>query len=143
MPPQVTPYRPPVIALVQPTPGIALPPDRAVLILRFAAGEPSDPLDASSFAVWVNGASRSASFQVAAAEAWGPLADPHATMPLAPGAYQVTARICSSHGACGSTAATVNVAPSDGTPAKAEEGMSRRQRLIDLLLAGARRLIGP
>jgi hypothetical protein len=142
----ITAYRPPAIVLVQPTPGVALPPDRAVLIFRFAAGEASDPLDASSFAVWVNGASRSTSFQVAGAEAWGPLSDAHAApppTPLPPGAYQVAARICSSKGACGSTTATVTVAPSEGTLAKPEDGLSRRQRLIDLLLAGARRLVAP
>ena len=144
--PPIVAYRPPVIALVQPTPGTALPADRAVLIVRFAAGEASDPLDASSFAVWVNGANRSASFQVAGAEAWGPLSDAHsatASTPLAAGAYHVTARICSSKGACGSTTATVTVAPSEGAAAKPEEALSRKQRLIDLLLAGVRRLVGP
>jgi hypothetical protein len=123
---------------------VALPQDRAVLIFRFAPGEASDPLDASSFAVLVNGATRSALFQVAGSEAWGPLSDPHVTSTLAPGAYQVTARICSSKGACGTTSATVTVASSGGTPAGApEQGASRKQRLIDLLLAGARRLVGP
>jgi hypothetical protein len=123
---------------------VSLPQDRAVLIFRFAPGDASDPLDASSFVVSVNGANRSALFQVVGSEAWGPLSDPHATPSLALGAYQVTARICSSKGACGTTSATVNVASSEGTPASApEQGISRRQRLIDLLLAGARRLVGP
>lgn len=135
-------YRAPTIALVQPPPGVVLPPDKAVLIFRFAPGEASDPVDASSFAAWVSGAPRSAAFQVGANEAWGPLGDPHAAGLLTPGAYPVTARICSTKGACGTTSATVTVAASEGTSADMQ-GMSRRQRIIDLILAGVRRLVGP
>jgi hypothetical protein len=135
-------YRAPVIALVQPLAGQSLPQDKAVIILRFAVGEPSDQLDASSFGVWVNGASRTALFQVTGTDAWGPLADPKAG-PLAPGVYQVTARICSTRATCGTTAATVTVTASDVGPAKTDDSSSRKQRLIDLVLAGLRRLVGP
>jgi hypothetical protein len=135
-------YRAPVIALVQPPAGQSLPQDKAVIILRFAVGEPSDQLDASSFGVWVNGANRAALFQVAGTEAWGPLSDPKSGS-LAPGVYQVTARICSTKGVCGSTSATVTVVTSEATSAATDQGVSRRQRLIDLLLAGVRRLVGP
>jgi hypothetical protein len=138
----VAAYRAPTMALVQPTPGVALPQDRAVLIFRFAQGEPSDPVDASSFAVWVNGVNRAALFQVTSGEAWGPLSDVQGAAPLpSPGAYQVTARICSTRGACGTTTATVSVVASERT--SPEPNQSRRQRLIDLLLTGARRLVGP
>ena len=133
-------YRSPAIALVQPAAGEVLAQDKAVLIFRFAQGEPVDPLDASSFAVWVNGSARTASFQVGATEAWGPLSD---AREVAPGAYQVTARICSTRGACGTTAATATVAPSATMPSEATKVDSRRQRIIDLLLAGLRRLVGP
>jgi hypothetical protein len=133
-------YRAPVIALVQPLAGQSLPQDKAVIILRFASGEPSDQLDASSFGVWVNGASRTALFQVTGTDAWGPLSDPRAGT-LSPGAFQVTARICSTRGSCGTTAATVTVTASDVGTSK-DDGSSRKQRLIDLLLAGLRRLVG-
>lgn len=133
-------YRSPGIALVQPAAGAVLPPDKAVLIFRFIEGESSDPLDASSFAVSVNGVARSALFQVGASEAWGPLSD---AREIAPGAYQVTARICSTRGACGTTSATVTVASSEAMPTGAAgQSASRRQRLIDLLLAGLKRLLG-
>jgi hypothetical protein len=133
-------YRSPAIALVQPGAGEVLARDKAVLIFRFSQGEPADPLDASSFAVWVNGSVRTASFQVGATEAWGPLSD---AREVAPGAYQVTARICSTRGACGTTAATVTVASSATMPSEPMgESTSRRQRVIDLVLAALKRLIG-
>jgi hypothetical protein len=133
-------YRSPSIALVQPAAGEVLARDKAVLIFRFAQGESVDPLDASSFAVWVNGSMRTASFQVGATEAWGALSD---AREVAPGAYQVTARICSTRGACGTTAATVTVASSATMPSEPMgESTSRRQRVIDLVLAALKRLIG-
>jgi hypothetical protein len=134
-------YRSPALALVQPGVGSELAQDKAVLIFRFAQGEPADPLDASSFAVWVNGSVRTASFQVGATEAWGPLSDSRV---VTPGAYQVTARICSTRGACATTSATVTVASSATIPTTgvADANASRKQRVIDLLLAGLRRLIG-
>jgi len=134
-------YRAPGIALVEPAAGAALPPDKAILIFRFVQGEASDPLDASSFAVSVNGAARSASFQVGASEAWGPLSD---AREAAPGAYQVAARICSTRGACATTTATVTVASSEAMAGTSSpnESTSRRQRLIDLILAGLKRLVG-
>jgi hypothetical protein len=133
-------YRSPSIALVQPAAGEQLARDKAVLIFRFAQGEPADPLDASSFAVWVNGSARTALFQVGATEAWGPLSD---SREVTPGTYQVTGRICSTRGACGTTAATVTVASSATMPSEpADDGISRRQRVIDLVLAALKRLIG-
>jgi hypothetical protein len=83
---------------------------------------------------------RTASFQVGATEAWGALSD---AREVAPGAYQVTARICSTRGACGTTAATVTVASSATMPSEPMgESTSRRQRVIDLVLAALKRLIG-
>ena len=133
-------YRAPSIALVQPEAGTALPPDKAVLVFRFVQGEPSDPLDASSFAVAVNGVARSAAFQVGASEAWGPLSDARA---VPPDSYQVTARICSTRGVCGTTSATVTVASSDAMPDESGGGtMSRMQRVLEIILTVLRRLFG-
>ena len=133
-------YRPPGIALVQPDAGAALPPDKAVLVFRFVQGEASDPLDANSFAVAVNGVARSASFQVGASEAWGPLSDARA---VPPASYQVTARICSTRGVCGMTTATVTVVSSDAMPDEPASGtMSRMQWVIELILTVLRRLFG-
>jgi hypothetical protein len=132
-------YRSPSIALVQPAAGEVLARDKAALIFRFAQGEATDPLDASSFAVWVNGSVRTPSFQVGATEAWGALSE---AREVAPGAYQVAARICSTRGSCGTTAATVTVGSSATMPSEGDEGASRRQRVIDLVLAALRRLIG-
>lgn len=133
-------YRSPAIALVQPGAGELLAQDKAVLIFRFSQGEPADPLDASSFAVWVNGSARTALFQVGATEAWGPLSD---AREVVSGAYRVTARICSTRGACGTSSATVTVASSYVMPTEpAAQSTSRKQRLIDLVLAALKRLIG-
>lgn len=81
-------------------------------------------------------------------EACGPLvpaASDSAT--LAPGEYQVMARICSSRGACGTFAATVTVVPGLAKAADPADSHNRRQRLIslliDLLIAAARKLLVP
>jgi hypothetical protein len=154
LPPGIAAYRQPVIAMVQPvangTQGGNVPRDKPVVVYRFAAGEVSDPLDATSFAVNVNGPgvtesgrSRTVLFQVGANEAWGPLADPKGPL-LAPGAYQVTARICSARGACASSTSTVTVSPSATDPSNTtERSQSRKEKLIDLLLSGAKRLLNP
>ena len=142
-------FRAPVIALVQPAGGQSVPQDKPVVVLRFAAGESGDPIDLATLTVTVDGADRTRLFQVTAGEAWGPLAPP-ARAPndsaLAPGTYQLTARICSARGACGETAVAVNVAPAsipktDGATDKI--AVSRRQRLIDALLSVARKLLTP
>ena len=140
-PAAIAAYRAPVIALVQPAGGGTVPQDKPVVVFRFAQGEATDPLDARSFAVSVDGEDRTALFQVAAAEAWGPLADgAHA---LAAGAHQVTARICSARGACAAVSATVTIVPPQQAGASTAASGSRRERLIDLVLQAARRLLTP
>ena len=138
-------YRAPTIALVQPAPGGTVPNDRPVVVFRFGAGEPADPIDARSFAVAVSDHDRTSFFHVTATEAWGPLADD--AQPLAPGPHQVTARICSTRGACGTVTATV-IAVSDPAAAAsrrdaAPPATSRRARLVELVLDAARRLLTP
>ena len=136
------PYRPPVIALAQPTAGAAIPQDRPVVLFRFAAGERDDPIDARSLRVLVDGADATARFQVGAAETWGALGQPGSgeTEPIAVGEHRIEARICSVRGACGTAAATVLVAPSGVTAAGPP---SRKARLLDLLLDAARRILLP
>jgi hypothetical protein len=117
----LAPYRAPLIALVQPAPASAggstaagsVPRDRPVVVFRFAAGEPDDPLDVRSFVVAVDGADRTALFQTTVAQAWGSLAsdEQRARGELAVGAHRVVARICSTRGACGVADAQVVVVP--------------------------------
>jgi len=144
-PPGVTPYRAPTIALVQPPVGGSVPADRPVVVFRFAPGEPTDPIDAGSFTVLVDGRDRRSLFQMSGGEAWGPIGDPaakDAEDAVAPGAHQVEARICSARGTCGSVTATVVVRPSTA-PAVEAPGASRRSRVLEALLAVVKKLIEP
>lgn len=137
-------YRPPALALVQPPAGGSVPQDRPIVVFRFAPGESGDPIDARSFSVTVNTENRSALFQVAASEAWGPLAPavPGHAPAIAPGAHRVAARICSVRGACAEVIAMVTVVASPSSiPEKAS--VDRKRTLIDLLLLAARKLINP
>jgi hypothetical protein len=143
--PVLAPYRVPVIAVAQPADGIALPDDKPVAVFRFASGEPLDPLDALSFSVTVDGAERTALFQLTQGEAWGSLAS--AGELLSAGQHEVRARICTAHGACGTAKATVNIVPtslgSQLSPAGASASKSaqRRGRILDAVLQAARVLI--
>jgi hypothetical protein len=143
--PAIAPYRLPAIALVQPQDGGAVYQDRPVIVLRFTAGEPSDPIDATSLAVNVDGVDRSKLFQSAGSDAWGPLApSAPADSPLPLGAHRITARICSQRGACAMTQGTVLTIPNAATatsgPATAR---SIHQRILDAALNAARRIITP
>ena len=112
--PAAVPYRPPIIALVQPADGATLPQDKPVVVFRFAQGEPNDPIDLASFTVAVDGHDRTRLFQVTAVEAWGPLGAPpiaHNDFGLAAGVHHLNARICSARGACGLTTASLTVVP--------------------------------
>ena len=141
------PYRAPTIALVQPPAGGSVPRDKAVVMLRFARGEPTDPLDMRTFAVTVDGIDRTALFQVTADEAWGALARPgSADSLIAIGTHAVVARVCSVRGACGETATSVQVvdAPTAAPPSTAPpQPKSTRARVIELLLDAVRKLIAP
>ena len=136
-------YRTPVIAIVQPAAGAAIPQDKPVVLFRFAAGERDDPVDMQTFKVSVDGADATSSFQVAVDKAWGALPTPpdRGSSAIAPGAHLIAARICSVRGACGSLQTTVIVAPSDMPEASPKA--SRKARLIDLLIEAARRILIP
>lgn len=144
--PTIAPYRLPAIALVQPQDGGAVYQDRPVVILRFTQGEATDPLDASSFSIEVDGSNQTKLFQTSSSEAWGPLArvasgDP----PLAAGVHHISARICSSRGVCAMAQATVSVIRAAtfvaaGAPAA---GRTLHQRLLDAALNAARRILIP
>jgi hypothetical protein len=141
---QLPTYRPPALALVQPAAGGSVPQDRPVIVFRFAPGEPNDPIDASTFAVTVDGKNRSSLFQVSSAEAWGPIAPSHDKSEPAPsaGAHRVTARICSIRGACSETATTVVAVPSSAVAPEARVA-DRRRSILDALLTAARKLLEP
>ncbi|NUR35737.1 MAG: hypothetical protein HOQ30_17165 [Gemmatimonadaceae bacterium] len=147
--PQLAPYRTPVIALVQPASGGTVPQDKPVVVFRFAQGEPDDAVDAKSFAVSVDGVDVTGGFQVVGGEAWGSLADASpatGASPITPGAHQVIVRICSERGACGSASASVSVISSAQQSAILPSGntaMSKRTRLLDLVIRATRKLLLP
>ncbi|HEU5184909.1 MAG TPA: hypothetical protein VFU01_10100 [Gemmatimonadaceae bacterium] len=135
-----------MIALVQPTSGAPLQQDRPVVVFRFAQGEASDPIDTRSFAVAVDGQDRTALFQVAALEAWGPLAPVRndGGDAIAPGPHQIAARICSSRGACGTTSATVMLVPPVARSLETNTSESqRRPSVLDRIIAITRKLLQP
>ena len=131
----IAPYRAPLIALVQPTPGGTVAQDRPAVVFRFAQGEPDDPIDVASFAVSVDGEDRTKGFQVTAAEAWGPLGD---APPV--GLHEVTARVCSSRGACATAQGSVAVLPS---MTEIAGPLSRKQRVLGAVLEIGKRLLRP
>lgn len=137
-------YRGPTLTMVQPAPGAAVPIDRPIIVFRYVPGSAADPVDARSFAVTVDGESRSALFQVTATEAWGPMVSTveGAQSAIALGPHQIAARICSVRGACSEIAATVNVIQS-AAAGGAHTTTDRRRSVIDLLLAAARKLLEP
>jgi hypothetical protein len=109
-----SPYHAPAMILAQPSDGGALPADKPVAVFRFTTGEATDPVDALSFTVTVDGVDRTALFElttsvingVASGEAWGPIDDPSTS---ASGPHDVRARICSMRGACTTVHASVSV----------------------------------
>lgn len=143
--PTIASYRLPAIALVQPQDGGAVYQDRPVIILRFTAGEPTDPVDVTSLAVSVDGVDRSKLFQTSGSDAWGPLAPSAASdPPLALGGHRITARICSQRGACAMTQATVLAIPNAATATSAPAtARSIHQRMLDAALNAARRILTP
>jgi hypothetical protein len=145
--PALASYRAPVIALVQPQDGGTVYQDRPVVVLRFGAGEPTDPLDLGSFAVTVDGVDRTKLFQTSATEAWGPIAQGGAgEAALATGPHRLNARICSTRGACTVVQATVYVLPLATTGATSPPPTatrSLRQRILDAALNATRRILIP
>jgi hypothetical protein len=101
-------HPPPTIAMVQPHPGGAIPQDKPVVMFRFAAGEPDDPIDVASFTVALDGEDRTAGFQLSGSEGWGPLgAGLHEAVAL--GSHALEARICSARGVCATTLTAIMV----------------------------------
>ena len=147
----LAPYRAPVIALVQPPGGGTVPLDRPAVVFRFAAGEPDDPLDLGSLLVAVDGADRTALFQSTATQAWGPLADAETLRrgAFAAGPHRVTARICSSRGACTTAEAQVLAQPgpvvTTAIPldAVAAAKPSTVRRVLGAVVGVARKLLAP
>ena len=145
LPPSSQPaYRPPALALVQPAAGGSIPADRPVVVLRFAQGEPNDPIDVGSFAIAVDGHDRTRQFQVTATEAWGPLGmQDIAGSPLEAGAHQLAARICSARGACTELSATVSVVPPAVGSSPGEPADIRRRKVLAALLDAIKKLLVP
>lgn len=139
--PQLPSYHPPVLALAQPGNGGSVPQDRPVIVFRFAPGDSSDPVDARSFTITVDGKDRSAGFQAAHDMVWGALAPPDEALGLSPGAHSITARICSIRGSCGEVSATVTVVASAAEASG--PAMSRKRTILDVLLAALRKLLAP
>ena len=133
--PAIAAYRAPQIALVQPRPGGTVAQDRPALVFRFAQGEPDDPIDIASFAVSVDGEDRTKGFQVTAAQAWGPLGD---TPPV--GLHEVTARVCSTRGACATAQGSVAVLPA---PTSGATPTSKKRKALGALLDFGKRLLLP
>ena len=134
-------YRTPVIALVQPPSGGAVPQDKPVVIFRFAQGEAGDGVDVKSFGVTVDGVDITAAFQIAGGDAWGSLAGLRRDVPLSLGVHGVVARICSERGACGTVSAAVSVAQGANADAPSTEAPKRRDRLLDVLLRATKKLL--
>ena len=152
----LAPYRAPTIALVQPPSSAiagggvtgSVPRDRPVVVFRFVAGEPDDPLDARSLVVAVDGVDRTALFRTTTSEAWGPLAS-DADLErgaLEPGPHRVAARICSARGTCGGTEAQVLVVPgltSDAKDASDSRKRSFVRRALGVLGEATRKILIP
>lgn len=129
-----------------PSSGQTLPQDKPSIVLRYARGEPEDPLDLPSLAVLVDGEDRSAQFHTDSTEARGSI-DPLASgrsagQPLALGVHQLAARICCARGICAALRETVTIAPSalDVATAPTSTHQSRLIAVIALLLAFIQRL---
>jgi hypothetical protein len=134
-------YRAPLIALAQPLSGGVVAQDKPVIVFRFAAGEPEDPVDARSFAVSVDGEDRTQLFQMTMTEAWGPLASSAESIAL--GSHELVARICSARGACGTATAVVTVAPPGPGASAPAVKIHRKTKILDALFGALRTLLKP
>ena len=132
-------YRAPTLIVAAPADGAPLPEDKPVAVLRFMSAEASDPIDALSFSVAVDGKDKTALFQATSGEAWGPLAG--ADESIAPGQHDLAARVCTAHGACTTVkAAVMVVAEASGLPvagAKAE-AKQKKSRFFDAVVQAIR-----
>lgn len=138
--PQLPSYHPPVLVLAQPANGGSVPQDRPVLVFRFAPGDSTDPVDARSFTITVDGKDRSAGFQAAHDMVWGALTPREEAAGLSAGAHAVVARICSIRGSCGDVSASITVSAALDTNVSA---VNRKRTVIDLLLSALKKLLTP
>lgn len=145
-PPPTATYRTPLLNLVQPASGGSVPQDKPVVVFRFAQGESDDQIDLRSFSVAVDGRDVSAGFQIAGSDAWGPLMPRSDAEPLAVGAHELSAQLCSARGACAIARATVTVMPplisgslQSNTNARATTSLKRK--ILDAALNATRRLL--
>lgn len=114
IPPVISGFHAPAIALASPMDGFVVPRDNPVAVFRFSAAEPTDPIDALSFSVAVDGVERTALFQLVGSEAWGQLSP--FGQELSVGPHDVWARVCSQRGICSVARATVQATTSATPP---------------------------
>lgn len=144
--PASAPYRSPALALAAPARGESLPQDKPAIVLRYARGEPDDPIDRTSLVVLVDGEDRSTQFHADSTEAWGsidPLASGAAAgQALALGVHQLTARICSLRSICTDLRETITIEPSvlSTAPSPHASSKSRVLTAIALILTLLQRL---
>ena len=140
------PYRPPALALAAPARGESLPQNKPAIVLRYARGEPDDPIDLASLVVLVDGEDRTTQFHADSTEAWGsvdPLArGASAGQALALGVHQLTARICSSRSICTDLRETITIEPSvfSTEPTPHSSSKARVLTVIALILTLIQRL---
>lgn len=132
-------YRAPTIALVQPVGTATVPQDMPVVVFRYVQGEPDDAVDLQSLRIVVDGEDQSELFRVQDDKVWGPMTKEGS---LSAGPHSVTARLCSTRRVCATLTTTVTVEPT-AVPKPTSANAARRDRLIDLLLTAARKLLEP
>jgi len=144
--PVIAGFHAPAIALASPMDGFAVPQDKAVAVFRFAAAEPTDPIDALSFSVAVDGQDRTPLFQLVGNEAWGQLTPTGRTLGVGP--HEVWARVCSQRGICSVARATVQATTSATAPglsppgsASSNRGVSGKINVIDRAVQAAKVLV--
>ena len=119
--------RRPSIQLVQPIAGANIPTDRPTVSYCYVPGEATDPIDDSSFQLWIDGAERTQGFRVGNGEAWGTLG---AARPLSPGAHLVIARVCSVRGICAAANDVIVAVPTAAAPPDDTASALARQRAL-------------
>lgn len=129
----------PRIMLAHPRPGMSVPRSSATVLFRYAAREASDPVDLRTFTVFVDDVDRTSHFRVTADAAWGTIVDADGNGLKA---HSVRARICSIRGVCAEVSANV-VVVGESVSQATKLRRTRREKLVDLFLEAARRLLRP
>jgi hypothetical protein len=133
-------YHTPLIIVAAPAQGSTLPDDKPVVVLRFMSNEPTDPIDALTFSVTMDGKDKTSLFQLTQGEAWGRIAEPSEV--LTAGSHDIAARICTAHGECGTTKATLTVVSSSSVgqvaSATAAVKAKKKAKIFDAVLQAAR-----